>query len=205
MRTGRRTEPKADSSGFTLIELIVVAAIIAILAGIASVNITPIFTQSVRSQAQDLQQMLADTRTAAYAQDKDEKTYLEVESDPSNGRLVAREYVNGTVKETKHLGRYTSTLSISQRTTTMSSGIVSKVTDTGKTPLPADKKLYVAFRKGSGEIYCFSYADSFGSAAKDYDSASTVSDAVITMQKGSTVFEVTADALTGSSSCKRIY
>lgn len=81
----------ADSSGFTLIELIVVAAIIAILAGIASVNITPIFTQSVRSQAQDLQQMLADTRTAAYAQDKDEKTYLEVESDPSNGRLVARE------------------------------------------------------------------------------------------------------------------
>lgn len=205
MRTGRRTEPKADSSGFTLIELIVVAAIIAILAGIASVNITPIFTQSVRSQAQDLQQMLADTRTAAYAQDKDEKTYLEVGIDPSNGRLVAREYVNGTVKETKYLGRYTSTLSISQRTTTMNSGIVSKVTDTGKTPLPADKKLYVAFRKGSGEIYCFSYADSFGSAEKNYDSASTVSDAVITMQKGSIVFEVTADALTGSSSCKRIY
>ncbi len=195
----------ADSSGFTLIELIVVAAIIAILAGIASVNITPIFTQSVRSQAQDLQQMLADTRTAAYAQDKDEQTYLEVESDPSNGRLVAREYVNGTVKETKYLGRYTSTLSISQRTTTMNSGIVSKVTDTGKTPLPADKKLYVAFRKGSGEIYCFSYASGFESAAKNYDSAGAVSDAVITMQKGSTVFEVTADALTGSSSCKRIY
>lgn len=195
----------ADSSGFTLIELIVVAAIIAILAGIASVSITPIFTQSVRSQSQDLQQMLADTRTAAYVQDKDEETYLEVGIDPSNGRLVAREYVNGTLKETKYLGRYTSTLSISQRTTTMTSGIVSNVTDTGKTPLPADKKLYVAFRKGSGEIYCFSYADSFRSAEKNYDSASTVSDAVITMQKGSTVFEVTADALTGSSSCKRIY
>ncbi len=195
----------ADSSGFTLIELIVVAAIIAILAGIASVNITPIFTQSVRSQAQDLQQMLADTRTAAYAQDKDTKTYLEVGIDPSNGRLVASEYVNGTEKETKYLGRYTSTLSISQRTTTMNSGIVSAVNDTAKTQLPTGQKLYVAFRKGSGEIYCFSYADSFDSAAKDYDSASTVSDAVITMQKGSTVFEVTADALTGSSSCKRIY
>ena len=220
MKTGRRTEfSRKNNSGFTLIELIIISVIIAVLASVIAINIKPMFTQSVRSSAEDLQQLMADTRTASYARGKGDDTYLEIETD-ANGRLKATEYVNGTPvtpyvdgeTDFKYLGRYRENLSIKTHNT-----LVGSVSSDGKTvtntvdsesaasPLPSGQKLFIAFEKGTGEIYCFSYAADWSSAAKNFNSGDSVSDAVITLEGNGSVFEVTADGLTGRSSYKRIY
>ena len=220
MKTGRRTDLlRKNNSGFTLIELIIVAAIIAVLAGVLAINVKPMFTQSVRSSAEDLQQLMADTRTASYARGKGDDTYLEIETD-ANGRLEAREYVNGTPVTTyvdsesdfKYLGRYRENLSIKTHTTSVGSvssdgkTVTSTVdTDSSKVPLPSGQKLYIAFEKGTGEIYCFSYAADWESADKNFNNGDSVSDAVITLEGNGSAFEVTADGLTGRSSYKRVY
>lgn len=167
---------RKDNRGFTLLELIVVAAIIAVLAGVISMNTTPMFVQSVRSSAEDLQHAIADTRTNAYAKDGS-NNYLEIKS--VNGRLQATEVAAGS-SEKRQLGRYSETLKYNG--TVLSEG----------TPL------YIMFDKDTGEVTCCGTTRTAGT----FNSMNNV---VFTLSKGSITFEVTVDGLTGRSSYKRIY
>lgn len=170
---------RKDNRGFTLLELIVVAAIIAVLATMLTMNTAPIFTQSVRSSAQDLQQLLADARTNAYAKDGS-NNYLEIKSDAS-GRLKATQ-VQGSDEEVTNLGRYSETLKYNG------------------TELSKGTPFYIMFDKDTGELTCFG----LNRTANSYNTGS-IQNGVITLSKGSITFEVTIDGLTGRSSFKRIY
>lgn len=226
MKTGRRIDfSKKNNSGFTLIELVVVIAIMIVLSGMIAMNVTPMFTQSVRSSAEDLQQIIADTRTAAYAKGNGaDDTYLEI-SLAANGRIKATEivkgvaaapYVNGE-NDYKYLGNYKETLTASTRlftsatsssgTTTSSSGTTPSTSgDVSLGSLSTGSNLYIAFDKGTGEVTCFTFASSWDQARwKGKFNAGNVSDAVITLQGSGSTFEVTIDGVTGKSSYKRIY
>ncbi|MDD7664373.1 MAG: type II secretion system protein [Lachnospiraceae bacterium] len=218
MKTGRRTDfSKKNNSGFTLIELVVIAAIIFVLTGMIAINVTPMFTQSVRSSAEDLQQLLADTRTAAYARDNgSDSTYLEI-SVADNGRIKATEYVNDNAvtpytngeNDYKYLGNYKETLVAKKRTSTStstsSSGSVTS-SDSEIGSIGTGQNLYIAFEKGTGEVYCFTLAKDWADAknATKFNDG-VVSDAVITLQGNGSTFEVTVDGVTGRSKYTRIY
>lgn len=218
MKTGRRIDfSKKNNSGFTLIELVVVIAIMIVLSGMIAMNVTPMFTQSVRSSAEDLQQLIADTRTAAYAKGNgSDATYLEI-SLAANGRIKATEivkgvpaapYVNGE-NDYKYLGNYKETLTASTRSFTSgttSSGTITSSSGGVSGSLMAGNNLYIAFDKGTGEVTCFTFASSWDQARwKGKFNAGNVSDAVITLQGSGSTFEVTIDGVTGKSSYKRIY
>lgn len=220
MKTGRRTDfSKKNNSGFTLIELVVIAAIILVLTGMIAINVTPMFTQSVRSSADDLQHLIADTRTAAYARDKgDGDTYLEI-SLTDKGRIKATEYVNGVPatpyvngeNDYKYLGNYKETLSVKKRdysyvtSSTSSSGTITS-SDMEIGSLGTLNNLYIAFEKGTGEIYCCTFASNWNDA-KSYSrfNDAGVADAVITLQGNGSAFEVTVNGVTGGSTYKRVY
>lgn len=175
------------------------------------------FTQSVRSSAEDLQQLLADTRTAAYARDNgSDSTYLEI-SVADNGRIKATEYVNDNAvtpytngeNDYKYLGNYKETLVAKKRTSTStstsSSGSVTS-SDSEIGSIGTGQNLYIAFEKGTGEVYCFTLAKDWADAknATKFNDG-VVSDAVITLQGNGSTFEVTVDGVTGRSKYTRIY
>lgn len=223
MKTGRRTDfSKKNNSGFTLIELVVIAAIILVLTGMIAINVTPMFTQSVRSSADDLQHLIADTRTAAYARDKgDGDTYLEITL-TDKGRIKATEYVNGVAatpyvngeNDYKYLGNYRETLSAKKRnysyvtSSTSSSGTIAS-SDEEIGSLGTLSNLYIAFEKNTGEIYCCTFASNWNNAKNAKSSSgfndAGVSDAVITLQGNGSTFEVTVNGVTGGSTYKRVY
>lgn len=192
---------KKENKGFTLIELIIVIAIMGVLLGLIATNIAPMFVQSVRSSADDLQHKLADARTASYAKDGS-NTFLRIEAD--NGRLYGTVYVNGVAQDRDRLGRFPQDVVY---------GL-----DTPSTTLADGNSLFVSFDKGSGELNCFaaetvsdsasdsdivtSYTNAKSSSSGDLQSG--VHDGIMSMQKGNIRFDVTADGLTGTSRIKRV-
>ena len=86
MRTGRKTD-----SGFTLIEIIVVIAIIAVLTGIFIISINPIQANASRRAAVNMRDVLLQGKQYAMTRGNS-GTYVEI---TSGDQITATFYVNG--------------------------------------------------------------------------------------------------------------
>lgn len=199
---------KKDNKGFTLVELVIVIAIMAVLLGLIATNIAPMFVQSVKGSADDLLSKLSDARTASYARDGD-NTFLRIECD-SRGRLYGTVYIDGVAQDRDQLGHFAEDLTYS----------CSKGSGSGDTlasgTLSHGDSLYISFGKGTGEVNSFGMSSASGSDTdirKAYQNIRTGSESQLKMsiytvrfsvQRGDIRFDITTDGLTGKSDIKRI-
>lgn len=182
---------RKENKGFTLVELIVVIAIMSVLLGLIAVSIAPMFTQAVKGSADNLQAKLADTRTASYAKNGS-NTYLKLTVDSDN-RLYGTVIINGVEQETERLSRYSESVAW-ERGDATSLTKPSNVLGTGST-------LYVAFSKGTGEIV---YCDTTQPTSIPSSATGAIDDLVISLSRDKIQYNVNIDALTGTAKIKRI-
>lgn len=90
---------KKHNRGFTLIELIVVFAIIAVMAGIVSLSISTVGSTNAKQGASDISSMISKCRMGALSRAGD--SYLSIES--SDGKLLCIYYENGLPAALKEL------------------------------------------------------------------------------------------------------
>ena len=76
-------------SGYSLVELIVVIAIMAIMVGLLSIGITLMFSRDAEAVAKTIDDELSETRMLAMSRDGDFEFVLHIDSsDPSNNNII---------------------------------------------------------------------------------------------------------------------
>lgn len=173
MRTGRKTD-----QGFTLIELIVVIAIIAILTGAIIASINPIQATAAKRAAANMRDALLQGKQYAMTRGNN-GTYMVIENGDD---LTATFYVNNSKAETEV---------ISSRRVTAVYNVGTVGSDT------AISTLYVTFDKGSGACRVFSAVSATAAAAP------SSSLRYIRITAGGTTYKVTASGLTGRIDMER--
>lgn len=175
MRTGRKTD-----SGFTLIEIIVVIAIIAVLTGIFIISINPIQANASRRAAVNMRDVLLQGKQYAMTRGNS-GTYVEI---TSGDQITATFYVNGEKADSE----------------TISSRKVNVSYNDGTSPLTGDT-LYLAFDKGSGACRVFRTGTSYNSSDTIPDSSKAP---YIRISAGGVTYEVKVSGLTGRVDMQRI-
>ena len=167
MRTGKRTD-----SGFTLIEIVVVVAIIAVLTGVIIASINPVQATAAKKAAANTRDALLTGKQYALTRGNT-GTYMVISRGDD---LSADFYVNGSKLDTE----------------TVSTRKVNVKFNNGSTDLLGDS-LYIAFDKGSGAPKLFYTGSS-------YDSSKTLTDSktrTITITGGGVTYDLTISGLTG--------
>lgn len=167
MRTGRKTD-----KGFTLIEIVVVVAIMGILTGVIIASINPIQATAAKKAAVNTRDALLTGKQYCMTRGNN-GTYMVL---TRGDDLTADFYVNNKLADTR----------------TISTRKVSVTFNNGTSNLTGDK-LFVSFDKGSGAPEIFSTANSYGSVVKSGDSNARV----ITIVAGGSTYEVSISGLTG--------
>ena len=126
---------KTDNSGFTLMEMIVVIAIIAVMLTIAGLSLSVVFSTDAKKTAASVSSALSTCRENNRSREG-KQTFLALKCDEA-GRLEAALVVNGNVSDAKRI----------------SSKNVSVTVD--GTELSGDTTLYVSFYRGTGGVRTF--------------------------------------------------
>lgn len=173
MKIGRRTD-----HGFTLIELVVVVAIIAILTAAIIASINPIQSTAAKRGATNMRDALLQAKQ--YAMTRGNKgTYMVIENGDD---LTATFYVNNTKVETE-------TVSARKVTAKYNDGTLA-----GDQTLTT---LYITFDKGSGACRVFSPTSYTATAAPSSNPR------YIRITAGGITYKVTASGLTGRIDMER--
>lgn len=167
MRTGRKTD-----EGFTLVEIVVVVAIIAVLMGAILASINPIQSTASKKAATNMRDALLQAKQYAMTRGNN-GTYMEIDKGDT---LTVTFYVNGSKAESE---------TISSRRVTVQYNDGSMVSDKGLT------KLYVTFDKGSGACRVFSPISNTETPAPSSGKR------YIMITAGGITYQVTASGLTG--------
>ena len=143
---------KTDNSGFTLMEMIVVIAIIAVMLTIAGLSLSVVFSTDAKKTAASVSSALSTCRENNRSREG-KQTFLALKCDEA-GRLEAALVVNGAISDTKRI----------------SSKNVSVTVD--GTELSGDTTLYVSFYRGTGGVRTFMTGTYSGSLLEAPDSMS---------------------------------
>lgn len=84
---------KNDNKGFSLVEMIIIIAIIAVLGGVTAYGLSLVSGKPVTQCARQMQILLEQNRTVAMG--KENNTYVVIYKTPSG--VMAQEYINGTI------------------------------------------------------------------------------------------------------------
>lgn len=167
MRTGKRTD-----SGFTLIEIVVVVAIIAVLTGVIIASINPVQLTAAKKAAVNTRDALLTGKQYALTRGNN-GTYMVINK---GNDLTADFYVNGSKVDTE----------------TVSTRKLNVKFNDGSADLSGDS-LYISFDKGSGAPKLF-YTGSSYDTTKEHSDSKTRS---ITITGGGVTYELTVSGLTG--------
>ena len=171
---------KKNNKGFTLLELIVIVAIIAVISGLAAVSLFPILSTAAKQAATSAKAMIYQCKTDCMAKDPD-KTCLVLEN--TEGRILATYYEGDLTTEvsSEKLSKHKVTLTY------------------GGTTLQEGEKLFLNFDKSTGSLHHFGVADALENAAV----AVADTNCLITLTSGSTTYELQLDPLTGVCKLKK--
>lgn len=135
MRLFVRTDKKIDDYGYSLVELVVVIAIMAIIVGIASIGISLMFSRDAEAVARTIDDELSEARVLAMSRDGEFELVLHIDSgEPSNNSIVINR--DGNPYKSVNMNKKVS-LNVS------GGGIVSAITN-------GDVK--IIFDKGNGSV-----------------------------------------------------
>ena len=169
---------KTDNSGFTLMEMIVVIAVIAAMLVIATLSISVVFSTDAKKAAASVSSALSTCRENNRSREG-KQTFLALKCDEA-GRLEAALVVNGAISDTKRI----------------SSKNVSVTVD--GTELSGDTTLYVSFYRGTGGVGSLLEApDSMSLSDTELDSRSGGDYGEIHIASGSKKYVVSVDMVTG--------
>lgn len=160
---------KTDNSGFTLMEMIVVIAVIAAMLVIATLSISVVFSTDAKKAAASVSSALSTCRENNRSREG-KQTFLALKCDEA-GRLEAALVVNGAISDTKRI----------------SSKNVSVTVD--GTELSGDTTLYVSFYRGTGGVRTFMTGTYSGSLLEAPDSMS-LSDTKLDSRSGGDYGEI---------------
>lgn len=165
-----------NNRGFTLIELITVAAIIGILSTVASLSVSLVSSTGARQCAAETASLISKCKIGCMSHPSG--TYLALTID-ANGEMEGSYYESDALVSTETLG--------SRRVSvTCQSGSGSPV------PLDASTTLYLSFSRATGGLAVFSTAPHMPAYPTDTGSAK------ISISGGGRTCTITVDALTGT-------
>lgn len=166
-----------NDEGFTLIELILVFAIISILAGMAALSLSVAFSAGAKQCAADTSALLSRTKIGCMSHADDTYMVLFVGSDD---KLYGQYFENGSKVSDEPLSNRSVTVSY-------------RTSGAGEILLSSGSALYISFNRWNGELKIFGND-------KDTPFADETKDAQIIISAGSRVYTIVLDALTGNHS-----
>ena len=171
---------KKNNKGFTLLELIVIIAILAVVVGLAVVSLSPILSTAAKQAAVTAKSKIYQCKTDCLAKDAD-KTCLVLSND--EGYLVATYYEGDLTTE------------LSSEKLTNRKAILTY----GGTELSEGQKLFINFNKSTGSVKRFGVA----SELSDVPEAGSSSNCDLTITSGITTYELRIDPVTGVCKLKK--
>lgn len=176
------------NKGFTLIEIVVVIAIIAVLSSVIIISLNPMQATAAKQAASHVEQSLLTAKQYAMTR-SNSGTYLDMYED-ADGRFLADWYVDG---------------SQAGNTETLSGRKVSVSCTAGKdapVELTAGTHWYVTFDKGSGACRMFgtTQPDASGTAT----TLSSTDQRIITIKAGGREYRIEVSGVTGRISNERV-
>lgn len=181
MRTGRKTD-----EGFTLIELIVVIAIIAILTGAVIVSINPIQATAAKQAATNTQDAILKGKQYAMTRGND-GTYMVISQGKKD--LEATYYVNNKEIDSEVIS--TRKVDVKYDNGEGGTGYIKTWGDATTTVKVTD--LYIGFDKGSGSCRTFTSSATEARNTK----LSTSNERSIEISAGGRTYKITVSGLTG--------
>lgn len=167
---------KQNNRGFTLVELMVVIAVMAVLAGMATLSLSTVFSTAARQSANEASALISKCRIGCMS--RAEAVYLEFYID-DRGRAHGV-YHEGTAEEDETL----SSREVS----------VGYALETNSGDVEGAAHLFVSFDRATGRL-C-----DFGTALDG--TVRSTENAVLTFSAGGSAYTVTIDALTGTHTLK---
>ena len=178
------------NKGFTLLELIVIVAIIAILGTGIGLSYSRVSRAGVKSAAQEVKALTSECRVAQMSRAGEYTADIFIDS--SDGCIHGRILKNGAVD--------TSVISSSEKKfARVGVSIDAVIPGAGTTTLSAGEHLFLSFSRASGRLTtCYTGSAPDDSKQGNLTSAGITDDVVLKIHQGNYVYDVVIHSLTGS-------